>query len=97
VTGTIIGTAEYCAPEQAMGKAKFASDLYSLGVTCLHLLTQMSPFDLYDSDEMEWAWRDFLNGNAVSDELGQILDHLIQQAPKRRSRSQYGTKSLKRM
>ncbi|MDB9493982.1 serine/threonine-protein kinase [Spirulina major CS-329] len=87
VTGTIIGTAEYCAPEQAMGKAKFASDLYSLGVTCLHLLTQMSPFDLYDSNEMEWAWRDFLNGNAVSDELGQILDHLIQQAPKKRARS----------
>ena len=46
VTGTIIGSAEYCAPEQSMGKAKLASDLYSLGVVCLHLLTQMSPFDL---------------------------------------------------
>ncbi|WP_245788836.1 protein kinase domain-containing protein [Spirulina major] len=87
VTGTIIGAAEYCAPEQAMGKAKFASDLYSLGVTCLHLLTRMSPFDLYDSNEMEWVWRDFLSGNSISDELGQILDHLIQQASNKRARS----------
>ncbi len=46
VTGTVIGSAEYCAPEQSMGKAKLASDLYSLGVVCLHLLTRMSPFDL---------------------------------------------------
>ncbi len=35
--GTIIGSAAYIAPEQAVGKAKFASDLYSLGATCLHL------------------------------------------------------------
>ncbi|WP_017305780.1 serine/threonine-protein kinase [Spirulina subsalsa] len=87
VTGTIIGSAEYCAPEQSMGKAKFASDLYSLGVTCLHLLTRMSPFDLYDFNEMAWVWRDFLSGNSVSDELGQILDHLIQQAPNKRAQS----------
>jgi serine/threonine protein kinase len=87
VTGTIIGSAEYCAPEQAIGKAKFVSDLYSLGVTCLHLLTRVSPFNLYDSNEMEWVWRDFLNDNPVSDELGQVLDNLIQQAPNRRARS----------
>ncbi len=78
VTGTIIGSAEYCAPEQSMGKAKLASDLYSLGVVCLHLLTQMSPFDLYDG-EMELVWRDFLNGNFVSDELGKVLDRLVEQ------------------
>ena len=38
VTGTVIGSAGYAAPEQAMGKAIFASDIYSLGVTCIHLL-----------------------------------------------------------
>ncbi|NEP89520.1 MAG: protein kinase [Okeania sp. SIO2C2] len=84
VTGTVIGSAEYCAPEQSMGKAKFGSDLYSLGVVCLHLLTQMSPFDLYDVMEMEWVWRDCLNGNFVSDELGKILDGLVEQKPKQR-------------
>ena len=84
VTGTVIGSAEYCAPEQSMGKAKSGSDLYSLGVVCLHLLTQMSPFDLYDVMEMEWVWRDCLNGNFVSDELGKILDGLVEQKPKQR-------------
>ena len=84
VTGTIIGSAEYCAPEQSMGKPKLASDLYSLGVVCLHLLTQMSPFDLYDVMEMEWVWRDCLNGNFISDELGKVLDSLVEQKPKQR-------------
>ncbi|MEA5471310.1 serine/threonine-protein kinase [Spirulina sp. 06S082] len=87
VTGTVIGSAEYCAPEQSMGKPKFISDLYSLGVTCLHLLTQVSPFELYDVMEAEWAWRDFLNGNSVSDELGSILDRLIEPKPKSRYQS----------
>ncbi|MEB3884552.1 SUMF1/EgtB/PvdO family nonheme iron enzyme [Lyngbya sp. CCY1209] len=87
VTGTIIGSAEYCAPEQAMGKPRFASDLYSLGVTCLHLLTQMSPFNLYDPVEGEWIWRDGLNGNAIGDELGQILDRLVATTPKKRYQS----------
>ncbi|MGK7920437.1 MAG: GUN4 domain-containing protein [Trichodesmium sp.] len=83
-TGTVIGSAEYCAPEQSMGKAKSGSDLYSLGVTCLHLLTGMNPFDLYDVMEMEWVWRDCLNGNFVSDDLGKVLDSLVEQKPKQR-------------
>jgi serine/threonine protein kinase len=87
VTGTIIGSAEYCAPEQSMGKPKFISDLYSLGVTCLHLLTYISPFDLYDVMEGEWVWRDYLNGNVVSDELGKILERLASPLPKQRYQS----------
>ena len=47
-TGTTIGSPEYVAPEQARGKPAFASDIYSLGVTCIFLLTQVSPFDLFD-------------------------------------------------
>ena len=82
VTGTVIGSAEYCAPKQSMGKAKSGSDMYSLGVVCLHLLTGMNPFDLYDVMEMEWVWRDCLNGNFVSDELGKVLDSLVEQKPK---------------
>jgi serine/threonine protein kinase len=50
-TGTTIGSPEYVAPEQARGKAVFASNLYSLGVTCVHMLTQLSPFDLFDIGE----------------------------------------------
>jgi serine/threonine protein kinase len=86
-TGTIIGSAEYCAPEQSMGKPLFISDLYSLGVSCLHLLTGVSPFDLYSPMEGEWVWRDYLNGNVVSDELGKILDKLASPLAKHRYQS----------
>ncbi|MGK7923217.1 MAG: protein kinase [Trichodesmium sp.] len=85
-TGTIIGSAAYTAPEQLMGKAVFASDIYSLGVTCIHLLTQVSPFDLFDSRDSKWVWRDYLK-TPVSDQLGQILDKMLQGATNRRYHS----------
>ena len=44
-TGSIIGTAEYCSPEQAAGRpATTRSDLYSLGIVAYHCLTGTSPF-----------------------------------------------------
>ncbi|KAB8318398.1 serine/threonine protein kinase [Tolypothrix campylonemoides VB511288] len=82
-TGTLIGSAEYAAPEQIKGKAVFASDLYSLGVICLHLLTQMSPFDLHDCGEDAWIWREYLT-KPISPSLEQILCKLLQKATKRR-------------
>ncbi|MGH2414975.1 MAG: protein kinase domain-containing protein, partial [Microcystaceae cyanobacterium] len=84
VTGTVIGSAEFVAPEQLQGKATFASDLYSLGVTCIYLLTQVSPFDLYDSLEGRWVWRQYLNGNSVSQHLGKVLERLVETAGKYR-------------
>jgi len=78
-TEALVGSAEYTAPEQMSGKAIFASDLYSLGVTCIHLLTQMSPFDLFDSHENDWIWRDYLPA-PISHSLGQVLDRLLQPA-----------------
>lgn len=87
VTGTMIGSAEYVAPEQMNGKAVNASDLYSLGVTCLYLLTGISPFDLFDVGEHEWIWRDYLVDNSASDDLGNILDKLVIFGTKRRYQS----------
>ncbi|MEZ2233723.1 GUN4 domain-containing protein [Microcoleus sp.] len=86
VTGTRIGTAGYTAPEQANGKPIHASDIYSLGVTCLCLLTQVEPIDLFDDSEFEWVWREHLK-TSVSSELGQILDKMIQPAIKKRYQS----------
>ncbi|MFM5998264.1 MAG: hypothetical protein ACKPCI_24960 [Dolichospermum sp.] len=63
------------------------SAVYSLGVTCLHLLTGMSPFDLYSPMEGEWVWRDYLNGNLVSNELGKILEKLASPIAKHRYQS----------
>jgi serine/threonine protein kinase len=78
-TGTLIGSAEYIAPEQARGKALPQSDLYSLGVTCIHLLTGISPFDLYDDVSDRWIWRDNLQ-TSLSSHLANILDRLLARA-----------------
>lgn len=86
-TGTIIGSVSYIAPEQAAGKAKFASDLYSLGATCLHLLTNVEPIDLFNTDEGEWDWRSHLQDNEIDYELSHILDKLVAGATKRRFQS----------
>ncbi|MCC5611360.1 serine/threonine protein kinase [Nostoc sp. CHAB 5834] len=83
---TSIGSPEYSAPEQAKGKAVFASDLYSLGVTCIYLLTQISPFDLYDIANDCWVWQQYLT-TKVSDRLAQILNKLLQNAVNRRFQS----------
>jgi Ca-activated chloride channel family protein len=86
-TGTIIGSAAYAAPEQVRGKAVFASDLYSLGVTCIHLLTQINPFDLFDGSEDKWAWRHYLWQKPISDKLSYVLDKMLQSATKQRYQS----------
>lgn len=76
-TGTAIGSAGYAAPEQVVGRATFASDLYSLGVTCLYLLTGISPVDLFSFGEGRWVWRDFLR-QPLGDTLAAILDRLVE-------------------
>jgi serine/threonine protein kinase len=81
--GTIIGSAGYVAPEQAMGKALFASDLYSLGLTGLHLLTGQHPFDLYSVSQDAWVWQQYLP-QPVSSQLRQVLNKLVQRAVNQR-------------
>lgn len=53
-TQTVVGTMGYCAPEQLMGKAEPRSDIYSVGVTMVHLLTGTPPeMDLFDARRPE--------------------------------------------
>lgn len=82
-TDTVTGSAEYAAPEQIKGQAIPSSDIYSLGVTCIHLLTGMSPFDLFDIKADSWAWRDYLKV-PVSARLGRILDKMVQRETSKR-------------
>ncbi len=87
-TGTIIGTPEYMPPEQLRGKVFPGSDLYSLGVTCIHLLTEVEPLDMFDLINGCWVWRDFLPAQRrVSDRLAKILDKLLQNTIKDRYQS----------
>lgn len=82
---TAIGSPAYAAPEQLKGKPVFASDLYSLGVTCIHLLTGIHPFSLFDAVSQHWAWRDYWLLNAANakehwehQQLAEFLDYLIE-------------------
>ncbi|MBE9164115.1 MULTISPECIES: GUN4 domain-containing protein [Microcoleaceae] len=95
--GTKLGTPGYAALEQRHGRAVPASDLYSLGVTCIRLLTSVMPYldiygdihdDLYDPLEGRWLWREALpKGTKISQDLSQILDKLIQEYVKDRYKS----------
>jgi WD40 repeat protein len=69
------------APEQLAGKPVAVSDLYSLGVTCIHLLTGVHPFDLFDLSERGWIWRDYWLATPTDrhgEQLANILDRMIQ-------------------
>ncbi|MEO1144850.1 MAG: protein kinase [Cyanobacteria bacterium J06638_22] len=79
-TGTRIGTEGYAPIEQFRGgRAYPASDLYSLGATCLHLMTETRPDNLYDPLEGRWIWRQQLmeRGTVVSDQFAEIMDMLL--------------------
>ncbi|PHM06986.1 serine/threonine-protein kinase [Nostoc sp. 'Peltigera malacea cyanobiont' DB3992] len=82
-TGTSIGSPEYVAPEQMRGRAVFASDIYSLGATCINLLTVRSPFDSYDANNGTWVWQQYLQ-TPISNQLSHILNKMLESIPIRR-------------
>ncbi|XWK88148.1 MAG: type IV pilin-like G/H family protein [Phormidium sp.] len=80
VTFTVVGTAGYAAPEQLWGGAIAASDLFSLGATLIHLLTDISPADL-PQRKMRWQIPDKLS---LSPSFSQWLSILTDPAVERR-------------
>ncbi len=84
---TIVGTPGFMAPEQMRGKVLPASDLYSLGATCLSLLTGVNPDELFDVVTERWQWREHLpSGMTLSPKAVAILNQLV--APSLRHRAQ---------
>jgi serine/threonine protein kinase len=71
------------------GKAYPASDLYSLAVICIQMLTGGQLDELYDPIEGRWIWREYIrnSGTDVSDQLGQTLDKMLQDSVKDRYQS----------
>ncbi|MDF0553754.1 bifunctional serine/threonine-protein kinase/formylglycine-generating enzyme family protein [Kamptonema sp. UHCC 0994] len=82
--GTVTGSPGYAAPEQMQGHVFPASDLYSLGVTCIRLLTGCLPEEkngtwvdeIFEPMQMEWVWRN--KSVSISNDLAEILDKMIQ-------------------
>jgi serine/threonine-protein kinase len=54
---TVIGSPPYMAPEQFHGKAVFASDVYSVGVTMYQMLTGMMPYETPAPGDIEKLMR----------------------------------------
>lgn len=80
VTGTLTGTIGYAPIEQIRGGKSYpASDLYSLGVTCVHLLTNVSPDQLFDPVTGQLVWQSHLppKNQSISSHLTQILNQLL--------------------
>jgi formylglycine-generating enzyme required for sulfatase activity len=95
---TVLYTIGYAPVEQMAGFVFPASDLYALGVTCVRLLTKCLPFPddsgqfedrIYDPINGKWLWRDILQekGITISEQLGRILDRLLQHLVKERYQS----------
>ena len=78
--GTTLGSYGYAAPEQILnGKVSTASDLFSLGATCFHLLTGISPSQLWEEGGYDWVenWQQRLK-KPISPQLTFVLDKLLQ-------------------
>ena len=92
--GTMIGSMEYVPPEQVIGNAVPASDFYSLGATCAHLITGKKPSAIRDLYTDTWKWRENLPpGNEIDDFLAKVIDKLLQGAVL--DRYQSGAEALK--
>lgn len=73
----VIGTSGFMPPEQAAGSPVFSSDLYSLGLTAIYMLTEKLPQELEtNSYTGEINWRKFAPG--VSSALAAIIERSIQ-------------------
>lgn len=78
--GTRVGTEGYSPIEQLRsGRVYPSSDLYSLGATCIYLLTRTKLDHLYDPLRGRWLWREYLakQGVGVSDRLSKILNKML--------------------
>jgi serine/threonine protein kinase len=74
-----VGKPGYAPEEQLRGGQAFPnSDLYSLAVTALVLLTGRAPTDLLKDGQVNWAWRNWVN---ISDGLAEVLGKMLSYQP----------------
>ncbi|WP_066423403.1 serine/threonine protein kinase [Anabaena sp. 4-3] len=79
----VIGTPGYMPSEQAAGRPVYSSDLYSLGVTAIYVLTGKQPQELEtDPRTGEIIWHQY--ALSVSPTLAAVIDRAIAYHPRER-------------
>jgi serine/threonine-protein kinase len=79
----VIGTPGFMPSEQSIGRPVYSSDLYSLGLTAIYLLTNQYPQEFATHPATgEILWRK--DATEVSPALANILDKAIQSHPRDR-------------
>ncbi|TAE61776.1 MAG: serine/threonine protein kinase [Nostocales cyanobacterium] len=80
VQSIVIGTPGYMPSEQAIGRPVYATDIYSLGLTAIYLLTGKHPQELETHPQTgQILWQQYAAG--ISPEMVQILTQAIEPRP----------------
>ena len=77
---TVVGTAGYMPPEQAMGRADARSDLFALAATMVHALTHAHPSELI-GDDLRLSFRD---RTGIDAPFAKVLARMLEPDPGRR-------------
>ncbi|MCA2622963.1 MAG: serine/threonine protein kinase [Microcystis sp. M20BS1] len=73
---TTIYSAGFAPPEQQLGNQVSAStDLYALAATCVILLTNRDPDDIYDPQKQVWNWQNYAPN--ISADLAQVFNKML--------------------
>ena len=76
----MVRTSGFTAPEQTMGTPSMASDIYSLGMVAIRLLTAMAPLKIpTDKNNGRLLWQQF--APEVSDRLAGVLTRAVHTSP----------------
>lgn len=83
VTDTCVFAAGYTPPEQMDGRTVQQSDFFALGRSCVHLLTQIPPYNLRVDDGGQLVWREKVPDVSVvlADWIDQLMSPLVRDRP----------------
>ena len=73
-TKPLIGTLGYMPTEQAIGKPKYSSDIYALGIMVIQALIDLYPWNLPKDDDGEIIWNDKIE---ISGNLEKIITKMV--------------------
>lgn len=73
---TTIYSAGFAPPEQQLGnQVSAATDLYALAATCVILLTNRDPDDLYDPQKQVWNWQNYAPNSSA--DLARVFNKML--------------------